>query len=125
MVARVMNIFETIGFSWLVSLMKLFSFQNPKDQIDNLLRTVGVPVIAFAFFLGVWHMAASQINTSLGAMPGPTAVWQQAGNLWEEHKAERVKEQAFYERQEKRNAKKLEKNPNAKIKIRDYTGKPT
>lgn len=125
MVARVMNIFETIGFSWLVSLMKLFSFQNPKDQIDNLLRTVGVPVIAFAFFLGVWHMAASQINTSLGAMPGPAAVWQQAGNLWEEHKAERVKEQAFYERQEKRNAKKLEKNPNAKIKIRDYTGKPT
>lgn len=125
MVARVMNIFETIGFSWLVSLMKLFSFQNPKDQIDNLLRTVGVPVIAFAFFLGVWHMAASQINTSLGAMPGPASVWQQAGNLWEEHKAERVKEQAFYERQEKRNAKKLEKNPNAKIKIRDYTGKPT
>lgn len=125
MVARVMNMFEAIGFSWLVSIMKLFSFQSPKEQIDNLLRTVGVPLFAFAFFLGVWHVAASQINTSLGKMPGPAAVWEQTVNLWDEHKAERVKEQAFYERQEKRNAKKLAKNPNATIKIRDYTGKPT
>ena len=32
---------------------------------------------------------------------------------------------AFYERQEKRNAAKLAKDPDAKVKIRDYTGKPT
>lgn len=125
MTARVMNLFEAIGFSWLVSIMKLFSLQNPKDQIENLIRTLGVPLVAFAFFLGVWHVAASQVDTSLGKMPGPAAVWQQSLGLWEEHKAERVKEQAFFERQEKRNAKKLEKNPNAKIKIRGYTGKPT
>nr|WP_290577330.1 ABC transporter permease [Ketobacter sp.] len=105
--------------------MKLFTLQNPKEQIENLLRTLGVPLFAFAVFLGIWHAGASQIETSLGKVPGPVAVWDQTVGLWEEHKAERLKEAAFYERQEERNAKKLAKNPDAKIKIRDYTGKPT
>lgn len=125
MTARVINLFESIGFSWLVSIMKLFTLQNPKEQIESLIRSVGVPLFAFAVFLGVWHMAASQIETSLGKVPGPAAVWEQSIGLWEEHKAERLKEVAFYERQDERNAKKLAANPDAKIKIRDYTGKPT
>ena len=125
MTARVMNLFESIGFSWLVSIMKLFTLQNPKEQFENLIRNLGVPLFAFAVFLGVWHMAASQIETSLGKVPGPAAVWEQSVGLWQEHKAERVKEVAFYERQDERNAKKLAKNPNAVIKHRDYTGKPT
>ena len=45
--------------------------------------------------------------------------------LQSEHQEERDKATAFYERQEKRNAKKLAKDPNAKVKIRPYTGKPT
>src|SRR5690606_34985967 len=31
----------------------------------------------------------------------------------------------FYERQDERNAKKLAKNPDAVVKTRSYTGKPT
>ena len=125
MAARVMNLFESIGFSWLVSIMKLFTLQNPKEQVENLIRTLGVPLFAFAVFLGAWHIGASQIETSLGKVPGPAQVWEQAGALWDEHKAEREKEAAFYERQHERNALKLEKNPNAEVRIRDYTGKPT
>jgi nitrate/nitrite transport system permease protein len=52
-------------------------------------------------------------------------VWEQTVNLVGEHFAEREKEQAFYERQEKRNAEKLAEDPNAEVKIRPYTGKPT
>ncbi len=125
MSAKVISLFEAIGFSWLVSFMKFFSFQNPKEQIEMLVRNLGVPIFAFAIFLGIWHVAASQVNTSLGKMPGPAAVWEQSLNLWDEHKAEREKEKAFIKRQEERNAKKLAKNPDAKVKIRDYTGKPT
>ncbi|WP_198043566.1 ABC transporter permease [Ketobacter nezhaii] len=105
--------------------MKFFTFQNPKEQIEHLTRSLGVPLIAFAIFLGLWHVSAAHIETSLGKVPGPAAVWEQANGLWKEHKAERVKEVAFYQRQEERNAKKLAKNPDAKVKIRDYTGKPT
>jgi nitrate/nitrite transport system permease protein len=84
-----------------------------------------MPVIALVIFLGLWSISASQVQTSLGQLPGPQAVLKQAGNLVDEHVAEREKEKAFYERQEKRNAKKLEKDPDAKVKIRPYTGKPT
>ena len=65
------------------------------------------------------------MQTSLGVLPGPAKVWEQALALVDEHKAERKKETAFYERQEKRNAAKLAKNPDATIKIRPYTGKAT
>ena len=104
MTAKVLNVFESIGFSWLVSIMKLFTLQNPKEQIENLIRNLGVPLMALALFLGLWHVGASHVETSLGKVPGPAAVWEQAGALWDEHKAEREKEAAFYERQEERNA---------------------
>lgn len=73
----------------------------------------------------LWDWSAAKVQTSLGAIPGPAAVWEQTNNLVEDHYKEREKEQAFYERQEERNAKKLEKNPDATVKIRPYTGKPT
>ncbi|MEN8169175.1 MAG: ABC transporter permease [Pseudomonadota bacterium] len=84
-----------------------------------------IPLFAIIIFLGVWGTAAKNIQTSLGALPGPSQVWEQTVSLWDEHKAERLKEVAFYERQEKRNAAKLAKNPDAKVKIRPYTGKAT
>jgi len=83
------------------------------------------PFIGVAVFLMMWSLTADQIDTSLGKFPGPTQVYKQALVLVDEHNAEREKAIAFYERQETRNAKKLEKNPNATVKIRKYTGKET
>ena len=116
---------ESMAFSWMVPVMKMFTFDNAKAQVESLVRNLGVPLIAFAIFLGLWHVAASHVNTSLGQLPGPAAVWEQAGTLLDEHNAERAKETAFYERQEERNAKKLAANPDAQVKIRPYTGSPT
>ena len=90
-----------------------------------LVRQVGVPVIAIVLFLVSWGGIAAQIHTSLGVLPGPGKVWEQAVSLYQEHKQERAKEAAFIERQEKRNAAKLARDPNAKVKIRPYTGSPT
>ena len=84
-----------------------------------------LPLIAFVVFLGLWSYSAARIETSLGQVPGPVAVWGQAANLVEEHRAERQKEAAFFERQEKRNEEKLAEDPNASVRIRPYTGKPT
>ena len=98
---------------------------NWSAQPQVLMRKVGVPLFAISIFLFIWGAVASQIETSLGQVPGPAKVWEQAIVLVDEHYAERDKEKAFIERQEKRNARKLEKDPNAKVKIRPYTGKPT
>ncbi|RDE18220.1 ABC transporter permease [Motiliproteus coralliicola] len=95
------------------------------EAIGNLLKTLAIPAAGLLIFLFIWASGAKSIDTSLGQFPGPTQVYQQSVNLIAEHNAERDKEVAFYERQEARNAKKLEKNPDAKVKIRPYTGKPT
>jgi len=89
------------------------------------IKSVVYPLLGIVAFCLLWSLAASRIDTSLGQFPGPTQVYSQAIVLVDEHQAERVKETAFYQRQEKRNAKKLEKNPDAVVKIRKYTGKET
>jgi nitrate/nitrite transport system permease protein len=100
---------------------------------QNLLRWIkafdikGVvyPLLGIVIFCLLWSLAASRIDTSLGQFPGPSQVYSQALVLVDEHQAERVKETAFYQRQEIRNAKKLAENPDANTKIRQYTGKET
>jgi nitrate/nitrite transport system permease protein len=92
---------------------------------SNLFNSVGVPVLSISVFLLLWGVIAAQIDTSLGKVPGPVKVWEQATTLYQEHVDEREKEAAFYARQEKRNAEKLQENPQAETKIRPYTGKPT
>ena len=93
----------------------------------RVIDTKGVvyPILGILAFCLLWGLGASRIDTSLGQFPGPSQVYAQALVLVQEHQAERVKETAFYQRQEKRNAKKLAKNPDAKTKIRKYTGKET
>ncbi|MFD2166847.1 ABC transporter permease [Thalassotalea euphylliae] len=82
-------------------------------------------MVGIAVFLLVWSVVANSIDTSLGKFPGPTAVAEQVVNLYEEHNAEREKATAFYERQEKRNAARIAKDPDYVPKIRAYTGKET
>ena len=110
--------------STLVSALSLKGI-NLEGAFKKLLSTVGVPLVAFGIFLLAWHHGAQQITTSLGTIPGPVQVVEEAQGLWADHTRERAKELAFYERQDKRNAAKLVKNPDADIKIRTYTGKPT
>ena len=93
--------------------------------LGTLWRTAGVPILAIVLFLFAWSRLSAGIQTSLGQIPGPAAVWQQAQALWGDHLAEREKAAAFYERQQVRNAARLAADPSATIAVRKYTGKPT
>ena len=84
-----------------------------------------LPLIGLGLFLAAWQGAASRIETSLGAFPGPKEVWAQAANLVAEHVAERQKADAFYERQRQRRAERLAEDPGADTTVHSYTGKPT
>ncbi len=101
------------------------------DQMMSALRSPGMvenlllPCLGICAFLLLWHIAASQVKTSLGQFPGPLQVWEQVQKLGAEHRRERDKQVAFYERQEQRNAKKLAEDPEATLKWRSYTGKAT
>lgn len=96
-----------------------------KAAVSFITQKMLIPFLGILAFLLVWSVAANNIDTSLGKFPGPAAVWEQFGSLYEEHVAEREKEEAFYERQEKRNADRVKVDPTYEPKIRDYTGKET
>lgn len=125
MSTRAENVFNGLEISKHLSSKFNMSRINWSNLLKQGINKLAVPAIAIVIFLSVWAGLATQVQTSLGQLPGPTQVWQQAMTLFDEHREERLKEKAFYERQEKRNAAKLAKNPDAKVKIRAYTGKPT
>ena len=107
---------------------KLSTLLEPKVLqrfATQMVRQMSVPLIGIIVFLFLWTAAAQQIDTSLGKFPGPGTVWEQFGGLYQEHVTERTKEAEFYERQEKRNAKRLEKDPTYEARVRPYTGKET
>jgi nitrate/nitrite transport system permease protein len=99
--------------------------ETTKKYINAALQTVGIPLLGILVFLMIWTAAAQNIDTSLGKFPGPAAVWEQFGALKDEHVTERGKEEAFYERQEVRNAKRVAMDPTYEPRIRAYTGKET
>jgi nitrate/nitrite transport system permease protein len=52
-------------------------------------------------------------------------VLAQADDLWDDYKAERAKQAAFYARQDERNARLLADGKADEVKVRGYTGRPT
>lgn len=122
---RLIKFFNITGLTWFVPVVRLCAGENPTQQVRQLWLIMGVPIIAFMLFLSLWGVSAAKVNTSLGAIPGPVAVWHEIGGLIDEHYAEKQKEIEFYQRQEARNAKLKAENPAAEIKIRPYNGKPT
>ncbi|GGB56093.1 ABC transporter permease [Shewanella inventionis] len=94
-------------------------------KISELSKVILLPFIGIAIFLVMWTVTANSIDTSLGKFPGPVAVVEQFENLYSEHVTEREKAQAFYQRQDERNAARLAKDPSYEVKIRNYTGKET
>ena len=125
MANQLIKFFNLIGLTWLVPVVKLASGENPAQQLRDLWLMVGIPVLAFALFLGMWNFSAAKVNTSLGVIPGPVAVWHEAQGLWEAYDTEQQKARDFYQRQQARNEKLLAENPNAEIKQRAYVGSVT
>jgi nitrate/nitrite transport system permease protein len=124
-ISRMAGFLNILGLGWIAPLMQIAAGSAVRPQLAELWRSFGIPVLAILLFLAAWGWAAPKVQTSLGALPGPIQVWQQAKNLWADHLAERAKERAFYERQAKRNTELLARDPKAEVKIRLYTGKPT
>jgi len=117
--------FQVLGLAWVTPFLRAAAGDNPRAQMGQVWRLLGVPLLAIVCFLLMWAHLAPKVQTSLGAVPGPAQVWEQVINLNEDAARERDKEAAFYERQEQRNAKLEAAGKSDKVKWRSYTGKPT
>lgn len=93
--------------------------------IAKALRAWSLAAAGILVFLLLWQATANNINTSLGQFPGPVQVWTQIQNLTDEYGREQERRTDFYARQEVRNAQLLAQDPNADVRVRPYTGRPT
>ena len=117
--------FQVLGLSFITPILKAAAGDNPKAQAREIWRLLGVPVLAILLFLFVWASLAPTVQTSLGAVPGPSQVWTEAVNLHEDAQAKAAKEQKFYDRVDARNQKFIDNGQPEKVKQITYTGAPS
>lgn len=123
MKAKIITLLEQMGLKIFVPIVRLVTGEDVNAQIDELFRTIGIPILAIGAFMLTWNGVAASIETSIGSVPGPAAVWKEWNNLIEDHRAEREKEAAFYVRMEKLKTKFEAQGKT--WKDRRYSGKPT
>ena len=114
-----------LGFGWLTPLLRMAAGDNPREQLAALRDVLIIPLLGIGLFLVAWATLAPRVQTSLGAIPGPTQVWEQVTGLWADHLAEREKEAEFVIKEQAKNDAFIAAGEPDKAKIRSYTGKPT
>mgnify|MGYP001811930149 CR=1 FL=1 len=120
---------KTFDSSSLESVLGFLASDRLSRMTKSLATSFLVPLAAVLVFLMLWAAGAQQVQTSLGELPGPVKVWGQGVALYGEHRAEREKEDKFYQRMEVRIDKAVAAGKPAekieKMKTRRYTGKET
>ena len=122
---RASKFLDAIGLSWITPILMMLAGDSPKEQAGILWNRLGVPMLAVIVFLFAWAQLAPTVKTSLGAIPGPAQVWEQAQVLHADHVAESEKAKAFYDRQDARNDALIAAGRSDQVRQREYTGKPT
>jgi nitrate/nitrite transport system permease protein len=75
-----------------VVLVKAFWLKLPNGKV--LFEAIWPPVLGLLGFIGLWAVLAPLVQTSLGALPGPSEVWTEFLGLMQEHGAARVEASA-------------------------------
>ena len=117
--------FQVLGLAWITPLLKAAAGDNPRGQLKEIWRLLAVPLIAIFAFLALWGTLAPQVQTSLGAIPGPAQVWSEAVLLHQDALAKAEKQAEFNDRVAQRNAKLIAAGKADQVKVIPYTGAPS
>ena len=124
-ISRAEGWFRVLGLPFMAPLLRAIAGDDPRGQMKILWRTLFVPILSILCFLALWATLAPRVQTSLGSVPGPAQVWQQAKVLHTDALREGEKRDAFYARQDTRNAKLVAEGKPDQVAHRAYTGRPT
>lgn len=116
---------RVLGFGWITPLIKAALGDNPGTQMKQVWRELGVPMLAILAFLLAWGALAPKVQTSLGAIPGPAAVWAEMLTLHDDAMAKAAKEAKHHERVEARNARLIAEGKADEAKDIPFTGAPS
>lgn len=117
--------FQVLGLTWITPMLKAAAGDNPRAQVKEIWRLLVVPLLAIVAFLMLWGIFAPKVQTSLGAVPGPGAVWTEAVNLNEDAKAKAAKQAKFETMVATRNEKLIAAGKEDQVKNIAYTGAPS
>ncbi|MBI1220008.1 MAG: ABC transporter permease subunit [Rhodobacteraceae bacterium] len=117
--------FKVVGLPWVAPILRVIVGDTPRAQAKEIFRLLGIPLLAICGFLLLWGVLAPQVQTSLGTVPGPVQVWQQAVALNAEAVATDQQAADFYARQAVRNAQLVADGQADRVKHHDFTGAPT
>lgn len=115
--------FSVLGLSWMTPVLKAIAGDNPRAQVTEIWRLLGVPLVAIGAFLLLWGTLAPKVQTSLGAVPGPAQVWEQAVNLHEDAQAKAASRAKFEAQVAQLNERRMANGQEAVQ--RAYTGAPS
>ena len=116
---------RALGVGWLTPVLRAASGEDPRAQMGEVGRQLGVPLLAIAGFIALWAALAPTVQTSLGAIPGPAQVWSEAAALHEDAVRTGERRATFEERLEERNARLLEEGREDEVRAIAYTGAPS
>jgi nitrate/nitrite transport system permease protein len=124
-ITRLDGWFRVLGLPWVTPILRLIAGDAPRAQLRDLWRLLAVPLLAIGVFVSLWASLAPMVQTSLGAIPGPAQVWEQAKALHADAVEQKEKEAEFYARQKEKNAELVAAGKADDVKTRSFTGKPT
>ena len=116
---------QVIGLAWLTPILKAAAGDDPRAQVGEIWRQLGVPLLAIGAFLMMWSTLAPMVQTSLGAIPGPAAVWEEAVNLHEDAQVKAARADQFQDQLDIRNQRLIEAGRPDEVRQIAYTGAPS
>jgi nitrate/nitrite transport system permease protein len=118
-------ILRAIGLGFLTPLMRALAGDNPRGQLGEIWRLALVPILSIAVFLTLWATLAPMVQTSLGAIPGPSAVWAEAQTLHQDAVEKSAREADFYAQLAERNVRLIAEGRADDVRDMAYTGAPS
>ncbi len=115
--------FSVLGLAWITPILRAAAGDNPRAQMGEIWRLLGVPLLAIAAFLLLWGNLAPRVQTSLGAVPGPAQVCEQVLNLHDDAQAKAAKQAEFEAKVAQMNERLVAQGKEPKE--RAFTGAPT
>lgn len=86
---------DIAGLKVFEPIVRLIAGDDPKEQLRQMALFIGVPLFALFLFLLLWTGVAKTIQTNYGTLPTPAQVWEQAGQLLDDHYENRARAEAF------------------------------
>jgi len=95
------------------------------SKLAGVGKSLAAPLFGILAFLAMWALLAPQVDTSLGALPGPLEVGEQGVALFDEWSAAKEAEAQFYAQQDANNAAAIAAGNAGAARDFDYAGPPT